>query len=75
MIGVGKGYMRWLFPKVGDCVDELFVIYLPHLGINSKANSENPLKRVEDGFVSFLQPFMGFSYEPRNSFRGGQATK
>jgi hypothetical protein len=25
--------------------------------------------------MSSLQPFMGLSYEPRNLFRGGQATK
>jgi FAD binding domain len=46
-----------------------------HLGMNSKAHSQNPLKRVQDVFISGLQPFMGLSYEPRNSFRGGSATK
>jgi hypothetical protein len=39
--------------------------------MNSEANSQNPLKRVEEFFICFLEPFMGLRDEPWNSFQGG----
>jgi 2-polyprenyl-6-methoxyphenol hydroxylase-like FAD-dependent oxidoreductase len=61
--------------ELGDVVGESIVGGTDHLGMNSKAHSQNPLKWVQDVFISVLQSFMGLSYEPRNSFRGGSATK
>jgi hypothetical protein len=51
------------------------VLITIHLGMNSKAHSENPLKRVKEILLSFLQSFMGLGYEPRNLFRGGKQTQ
>jgi hypothetical protein len=41
-------------PGPQDAVGELLVGCIPHLGMNSKAHSENPLKRVQEFFLFLL---------------------
>jgi hypothetical protein len=44
-------------PELRDAVGECFIDGTPHLGMNSKAHSENPLKRVQELFdISFFNP-------------------
>jgi hypothetical protein len=60
-------------PELGDAVGELLVGRTPHLGMNSKAHRENPLKRVQEVLdFSSLQPFMGLIAPPQfaNSILG-----
>jgi hypothetical protein len=43
--------MPW---RLKDTADEFIVTVTVHLGMNSEAHSENPLKRVQEGLMPFL---------------------